>query len=478
MTTLCTRCRSQLPQIQDTLGKPNNRSQLRSRLAELDTLIDTLTAERRRLQAASDLIVYPVLSLPTEITSKIFQYTLLSIPRPSPPEAPLLLTQICREWRAIAVNDHHLWQSILFEDIGSLELLNLWLSRSGNLPLSYSLLSSDPAQAESLLEASILHAHRWQDVTLTLPLPTFAKLEINQINLPVLRKISLAIRSATYTGVVTFGNTITIQNAPLLLEAHVTTIPHVQFDLPWPQLTTLTLRHNVEFSDCLSLLEHCPELVNLEISITDPGVPAIPPAPLTHHSMQCLTLNSMTLLEYLSLPRLQQLTVSQDIEFRHAAALESFMRRSACILRVLSLLISYIAPDALRACLRAVPDSVVDLELAWRVLDERSAIFNILTTDILPDLATLRLSGRYLSPAEFGTLLDVLRARHAGGVLRSFTLRLDVFLSVPNVRVRPGISTIERFRTLAAEGLKIKMILVLSGSENISVVTLLESSTG
>ncbi|KAJ6533027.1 hypothetical protein B0H19DRAFT_1383782 [Mycena capillaripes] len=45
---------------------------LRSRISELDALIASLTAERQRLQAESDAIVYPVLSLPPEVTTEIF----------------------------------------------------------------------------------------------------------------------------------------------------------------------------------------------------------------------------------------------------------------------------------------------------------------------------------------------------------------------------------------------------------------------
>ncbi|KAJ7113036.1 hypothetical protein C8R44DRAFT_596190, partial [Mycena epipterygia] len=78
----------------------------------LITLINSLTIERQHLQAELDRIVYPVLTLPSEITSDIF---IQSIPRDSNPSrhtAPLLLTQICRQWRAIALATPSLWQSI------------------------------------------------------------------------------------------------------------------------------------------------------------------------------------------------------------------------------------------------------------------------------------------------------------------------------------------------------------------------------
>ncbi|KAJ7120207.1 hypothetical protein C8R44DRAFT_623999, partial [Mycena epipterygia] len=120
-----------------------DRVQLRHRLAQLNNLLETLSAEREQLQAASDSIIYPVLSLPPEITSLIFIHCVpfpeASFPRPSPLDAPLLLAQICRQWRDIAINTQELWQSVAFVDTRSLELIKIWLSRSGNHPLNFSL---------------------------------------------------------------------------------------------------------------------------------------------------------------------------------------------------------------------------------------------------------------------------------------------------------------------------------------------------
>ncbi|KAJ7635253.1 hypothetical protein FB45DRAFT_744626 [Roridomyces roridus] len=103
-----------------------NRARLRSRVSELDSLIVALTAERDALQAESDTIVYPVLSLPAEITSEIFQSCVdvscgieldgdkmarrLVVPKPA--LAPMLLLRICRQWRDIALCAPRLWRSL------------------------------------------------------------------------------------------------------------------------------------------------------------------------------------------------------------------------------------------------------------------------------------------------------------------------------------------------------------------------------
>ncbi|KAJ7140755.1 hypothetical protein C8R44DRAFT_530102, partial [Mycena epipterygia] len=55
--------------------------------------------------------VYPVLTLPDDITSRIFVECLPTHGRvrPSPRNAPLILSQICRQWREIALSISDLW---------------------------------------------------------------------------------------------------------------------------------------------------------------------------------------------------------------------------------------------------------------------------------------------------------------------------------------------------------------------------------
>ncbi|KAJ7855416.1 hypothetical protein B0H13DRAFT_1641933, partial [Mycena leptocephala] len=56
-------------------------------------------------------VEYPVLTLPPEITSRIFLECLPGHGRviPSPDAAPLLLSQICRHWRDVALSTCGLW---------------------------------------------------------------------------------------------------------------------------------------------------------------------------------------------------------------------------------------------------------------------------------------------------------------------------------------------------------------------------------
>ncbi|KAJ7718359.1 hypothetical protein DFH07DRAFT_1068058 [Mycena maculata] len=137
------------------------------------------------LQAESDSIVYPVLSLPSELASFIFFHCTPSStppPQPSSLESPLRLSQVCRHWRDIAISTPELWQCIAFvspvpSDLRSVEMLGTWLSRSGRHPLNISLDCVDPEYASHLIDACRVHAHRWQDTDLTLLAEALARLE-------------------------------------------------------------------------------------------------------------------------------------------------------------------------------------------------------------------------------------------------------------------------------------------------------------
>ncbi|KAJ7314183.1 hypothetical protein DFH08DRAFT_638894, partial [Mycena albidolilacea] len=80
---------------------------------------------------------------PPEITSLIFAHCFLespsSFPQPSPLKAPLLLAQICCQWRDIAIASPELWQSTGLVDTRSVHVFETWLARSGNHPLNLSL---------------------------------------------------------------------------------------------------------------------------------------------------------------------------------------------------------------------------------------------------------------------------------------------------------------------------------------------------
>ncbi|KAJ7051277.1 hypothetical protein C8F01DRAFT_644957 [Mycena amicta] len=113
--------------------------------------LDTLRREREQVAGSLTHTVYPILTLPNEITSAIFVACLPAHGRvrPSASAAPLLLAQICRHWRRVALATTELWSSLDVEMIhcegrrrtaivrpGNPSLYELWFSRANRRPLA------------------------------------------------------------------------------------------------------------------------------------------------------------------------------------------------------------------------------------------------------------------------------------------------------------------------------------------------------
>ncbi|KAF7375516.1 F-box domain-containing protein [Mycena sanguinolenta] len=480
---LCRKCGfDSAPELEETQTDTiPSRTALRNRLSELDALITSLTAERQRLQDVADTIVYPVLSLPTEITTEIF---LRCIPpqsnlRQAHSEAPFLLAQICRRWRQLALDTPHLWRSLVFnERETSIDLLQLWLFRSGNLPLDIELKCSEPTRAGPLIETVLLHCPRWRNVKFGLPEGSFSELDLRHASLPTLHSISLE-PTVLWAWPESIDDPVTIMHAPSLREVHVSRLPRATIAVPWAQITALTLNRERPFPECMSILEECPNLITLHVSTTEPADGANTNL-ITLKSLETLTCDfgDASVLEYLTLPRLSRLTVSKIWEPQHATIFSTFIHRSACPLQFLSVEIHSTSPGVLDPFLRAVPDSVSDVEFTWNKLGSTADLFSALQSmDILPELKRLRLrAGTRMYDEEYHNLLEVLRARVEARPprvpLESMVLDMSPFNS-SMAQAMPRISRIAQLRELASAGLKINFLITTS---NLSTHVVLSSS--
>ncbi|KAJ7720010.1 hypothetical protein B0H16DRAFT_1739040 [Mycena metata] len=103
---------------------------------------------------------YPVLTLPNELVSEIFLHFLPEYPR-CPPLwgrlSPMTLTQICRQWREIAISTPRLWRAISFNPhldrkntltlfADSMQHSDITLVRLESLVLNHFAVDDDPAE--------------------------------------------------------------------------------------------------------------------------------------------------------------------------------------------------------------------------------------------------------------------------------------------------------------------------------------------
>ena len=135
-----------------------------------------LLAEQSQVQESFDGYIYPVLTLPNEITSEIFICFLPDYPA-TPPltglASPTTLTHVCRQWRAVALATPVLWRAIKFHTGRTTHaqirrISDEWMKRAGSCSLSIDINTPDgDFVCEIQAEPS---AERWEHLQLFSPL--------------------------------------------------------------------------------------------------------------------------------------------------------------------------------------------------------------------------------------------------------------------------------------------------------------------
>ncbi|KAJ7019336.1 hypothetical protein C8F04DRAFT_1276358 [Mycena alexandri] len=171
-------------------------AKLDAEILDLKRSLSTLQAQRELVQERIDSYKYPVLTLPNEIVAEIFGHCLPNYPECPFVDAdvsPINLTQICRDWRDIALATPTLWRAMqLYLNLDypvarQLRDLEVWLSRSGCCPMSVDIVI-DARHVECNFSSA--HCVRWEVLTVFLP-PSC--LPITAAAMPLLRQLDLTI---------------------------------------------------------------------------------------------------------------------------------------------------------------------------------------------------------------------------------------------------------------------------------------------
>ena len=301
-------------------------------------------------------VLGPVRTLAPELLAEIFLHTLPSdtldlYPVPehfNPWKIPLLVSQISRKWRNVALGTPRLWCTLRiffkfrFASSDTLSdsyvaLISLWASRSGTCDLGVCLDYHDASLQFSSLALRPLTdlCHRWRKVVLifspsllqTIRTQFFGRLEGRMPNLEELSLISTHsfFRPPPSINSV-FDNFHTNPNLRRLC-LHVE-VPSSELTLPLQQLTTLHLYTRLvsvcaTINNCLEILGNSPNLVEFraQCGSVDPAVRL--PEPVYHHNLQTLQIiapknwsrhqrsrgDLQVLFERLTLPALEYLDV-------------------------------------------------------------------------------------------------------------------------------------------------------------------------
>ncbi|KAJ7633191.1 hypothetical protein FB45DRAFT_1058154 [Roridomyces roridus] len=286
-------------------------AQLDFEIGKLQQLMDPLLAEREKCQQALADYKYPILALPAEITSEIFLQFLPSYPeRPSVvgPYSPSLLLQICRRWRDVALATPTLWSTmeLILESpqyhAGQLDLLKVWLPRSGNCALSIQLecdMDDDEALAiiGQYIEALLCHPSRWQDMEIVIPYEDLLRITGS---MPLLR--SLTIGPCNWGDGPDKPVPVLFTEAPALKNLVLSRkFNAYAMILPWAQITTLRaealcLDEAVEILRQTATLEHC----TITMYSGDPSTASlIPPLPLRSLTLRYRGHGGSTMAEHM-----------------------------------------------------------------------------------------------------------------------------------------------------------------------------------
>ncbi|KAF8160870.1 hypothetical protein B0H34DRAFT_698465 [Crassisporium funariophilum] len=227
-------------------------------------------------------------SVPPEIIAEIFKQTLpddghIHI---SPHDGPLLVSQVSKKWRSIALADSQLWSSFSISVTRSnppphVSILALWLERSSAQLLSFTLTMdrfSPPGNnlrqlARPILAAIAAHSARWRRVCVVLPGSQHLLRDLFVKSAPKLESISLTLGNWNAEEMDDINNLL--RSAPSLQEliwSNRTSwgsfdtpfdsgMQHLQVD--WRQLTDIVLDTWITLKTALDVLRQCPVLVNL-----------------------------------------------------------------------------------------------------------------------------------------------------------------------------------------------------------------------
>ena len=320
----------------------------RDELAEIDALLERLILKRYDLKGKINRFCSPIIRLlPPDVMSTIFEFCLPDFSDYQPYRSekvftPLSLGAICSYWRDIAWSTPTLWSSLVVRDASRYEphivtgMAQEWLDRSGQLPLSIRILSTldDNESVSSLVDIINQYSNRWFDLHLNLPHHRYKLFHATDIHAPILKSIGLDLNTIATASNLSFQLT-----CPCLERANLLNFPMDGTNIQWDNLTHLTFR-SISMSDFFLILRKAPRLVFCEVSgpcrFEEEGIKAPVFTSLRSLQLQVDT-DPDKLLNYLIAPHLEEFSPPTFGFFPRTENITSFLRRSACSLRSLSL---------------------------------------------------------------------------------------------------------------------------------------------
>ncbi|KAJ7756694.1 hypothetical protein B0H16DRAFT_1721757 [Mycena metata] len=409
--------------------------EIASTIDEFRKSLEQLEDMERGVKATLAAVKYPVLTLPNEITSRIFVGCLPNDGHvlPSPSAAPLLLAQICQHWREVALSTCQLWSSLHqhgFAD-GSVLLLETWSTRAKGQPLLLTLSGcghkrrheSIQTISSQLGELELLGVPCEQVKQLP-PFPNLRRLEFDNGEYSTQEATLLTEGDVLHL----LNHTPRLQKLTLFTLS-VRAIPSIA------SLTSLEVTQATELTTFLHVLTQIPLLSHVSFSLKP--TTEVASSPITLPQLRSLVLkqeytedvSGYTIthaLTLLTLPNLKRLCTDRTLD---SGVILSLVSRSSCTLDYLDVDFRGCSPEQHLECLRAFPSlTTLHISLGLDVQENNDLLISLKSTlpTMLPQLQTMSI---FISEhtMDYILLIQMLQSRRAlhAAALRSFQLKLE-----------------------------------------------------
>ncbi|KIK01231.1 hypothetical protein K443DRAFT_99000 [Laccaria amethystina LaAM-08-1] len=298
--------------------------------------------------------------LPVEIIGEIFRHYVFDV-NPDPitgysritahagaRTSAITLCHVCSYWRTLAFSISSLWSSlcVIWPKMGYVHLVRLWLEKSRSRPLSlylaqyHSSKEHDIAAMRQILELCIATAPRWREISLNLT--------------RALQDMFCALKDGSTESLESFDVGLSKWSQSRknqLLDAFYSSpfLRRVKWrlferalpaNLPWKQLSAVTLKCQSDSEEFFTVLSQCDRLEFLEVEVFF----IVSASPTSHsiislHNLFDLRLGMMsttdfeTLFNRLALPRLKIIELRYSFEDSSPQgwmSLCNFLSRSSC----------------------------------------------------------------------------------------------------------------------------------------------------
>ncbi|KAJ6520522.1 hypothetical protein C8R45DRAFT_955483 [Mycena sanguinolenta] len=422
-------------------------------------------AELRHRSEQYKAIIAPIRRIPPEIMAEIFHaltaieagpsrssylYDFVddasflamadNLTRPGRYNAPLIFCQVSRQWRAIALSTPRLWNCISLDCTDrrtSIFLCDMWLKRSGSLPLSirlYRRWSGNAQQVvdycQDLLMTILPYAARWRLIDIEKVPAASCDVLYDHLpdSFPELEALFIHCDSSDVLSSTAWAG---LRNAPKLRLLHfrdidVDTRAAKWLAFPWSQLTHIDVERCSTY-DCLQILCEASTVVACRFWIERSS--PVEHAPVFHSTLQTLRIRFYVPHDIplgLTCPRLSTLAIWMESPEHTPRDLAALTARSGATIENFSLEGSNLDDIQFMACLANMP-RLRDLKIEELEIDGVPPQF----TDEVWESLTWRPSASPLVPNLESLDLDGGRAFGHKALVRM----LDSRVRTPN---RPG----------------------------------------